>query len=317
MRPPLIAILCSGQGGQHRDMFAVSGQAEEAQAIFQQAAPWFDGVDPRDFVRTAPPDSLYSNRTGQLLCCVQALAAWAALGPMRPARAILAGYSIGELAAWGCAGALPVATVLELAAARAQAMDAAAPPDSGMLAVVGLDRATLAPWLARGGAWIAIVNDVDHFVLAGDAGALSAIQDDARRAGARRVAMLHVAVPSHSPLLAVARDRYAERLATVQARLPTPQARLLSGIDGEPVRAIGPGLDKLAAQISQSLDWSACLDSCIDAGAVAALELGPGDALCRMWEGRCPERAARAVDHFRHPQGLREWLDRVYRDSGR
>jgi [acyl-carrier-protein] S-malonyltransferase len=58
------------------------------------------------------PDQLYANQTAQLLCCTQALAAWAALdlgARLVPAKQIIvAGYSIGELAAWGCAGVFAV-----------------------------------------------------------------------------------------------------------------------------------------------------------------------------------------------------------------
>jgi hypothetical protein len=47
---------------------------------------------------------LNASRSGQILCCTQALAAWAALGPAQPTRAVVAGYSVGELAAWGWVG---------------------------------------------------------------------------------------------------------------------------------------------------------------------------------------------------------------------
>ena len=58
---------------------------------------------------------LFSDFSGQILCCTQALAAWASLGTIRPARAVIAGYSIGELAAWGCTGALNEVSILRLA----------------------------------------------------------------------------------------------------------------------------------------------------------------------------------------------------------
>ena len=41
------------------------------------------------------------------------------------------------------------------------------------------------------------------------------------------------------------------------------------------------GLDKLAAQISQTVQWGDCLQSCLEAGATAFLEFGPGHALSR------------------------------------
>ncbi len=46
-----IAILCSGQGTQHRDMFALTAEAPEAAAVFAAATQALDGRDPRAIVR--------------------------------------------------------------------------------------------------------------------------------------------------------------------------------------------------------------------------------------------------------------------------
>ena len=54
------------------------------------------------------------------------------------------------------------------------------------------------------------------------------------------------------------------------------------GIDGAAVLDIAAGIDKLALQISQPVRWAACLESCVEAGANAFLELGPGRALANM-----------------------------------
>src|SRR5258708_37778869 len=122
----LVAILCSGQGGQHPAMFDLVANCPEAEPIFAAAAGVL-GQDPRRFVREAAPADLFSDLSGQILCCTQALAAWAALGTVRPARTVIAGYSVGELAAWGCADALNGSRTLRLAQRRAAAMDLASP----------------------------------------------------------------------------------------------------------------------------------------------------------------------------------------------
>ena len=93
-----LAILLSGQGGQHPAMFALTADRPEALAVFEAARPLL-GQDPRDLARAG--EGLHGNRTGQILCCVAALAAWSVIAAGKPARAIVAGYSIGDLAAWG------------------------------------------------------------------------------------------------------------------------------------------------------------------------------------------------------------------------
>src|SRR3954470_18091096 len=96
-----IAILCSGQGTQHARMFDLVAQAPETQGVLEAARAVLEGKDPRQFVRDADAATLYSNRVGQILCCTQALAAWAMINRHRAGPVVIAGYSVGELAAWG------------------------------------------------------------------------------------------------------------------------------------------------------------------------------------------------------------------------
>jgi [acyl-carrier-protein] S-malonyltransferase len=308
--PKLVAILCSGQGGQHPAMFDLVASCPEAEPLFIAAAEVL-GQDPRRFVREAAAADLFSNRAGQILCCTQALAMLSALGKAWPARTVIAGYSIGELAAWGCAGAVDGPGILRLAQRRAAAMDAAAPSDGGLAAIVGLRRPALEPILARHAVSIAIVNDVDSFVVGGRRAGLDAACREAAARGAKHIVTLPVAVPSHTPLLREATEQFRAVLRAASARLPGAGHRLLGGIDGDTIYDIETGIDKLARQISTTIDWAACLESCRSAGAVAALELGPGTALSRMASPLFPDGHVRAVDEFRTLTGLRSWLKRA------
>ncbi|MCX4198287.1 Hint domain-containing protein [Methylobacterium organophilum] len=66
-----LAILLSGQGGQHPAMFDLTADHPAAQDTFAAARPLLGGADPRDLAR-AGGDNLHANRTGQILCCVAA-----------------------------------------------------------------------------------------------------------------------------------------------------------------------------------------------------------------------------------------------------
>jgi [acyl-carrier-protein] S-malonyltransferase len=80
----------------------------------------------------------------------------------------------------------------------------------------------------------------------------------------------------------------------------------------ETVLDIETGNDKLGRQISTTIDWAACLASCRSAGAVAALELGPGTTLTRMASSALfPDGRARGVEEFRNLAGLRMWPQRA------
>jgi [acyl-carrier-protein] S-malonyltransferase len=75
----LLAILCSREGPQQPNMFALTGNAPEAADLFAHAAIPLGGRDPRDMVQTDIDGAVHQNRVGQILCTLQAVAATAAL----------------------------------------------------------------------------------------------------------------------------------------------------------------------------------------------------------------------------------------------
>jgi [acyl-carrier-protein] S-malonyltransferase len=303
-----IAILCSGQGGQNGGMFDLCAEAPGAQAIFAAAASVL-GADPRDIVHRAEDDALHTNRLGQILCCTQALAVHATIGDLIPPPVVVAGYSVGELAAWGVAGVFDPGTVLRLAEQRATTMDEATHEPSGLLAIRGLSRGQVEALCQDQDAYVAIVNAADRLIVGGTNMALAQIAEQAVARGAQRTTRLPVAIASHTPMLDVASAAFARTLgeAPRSARIPNG-VRLLSGIDGTPVFNLGAGLDKLARQMAQTVDWAACMDACLASNVDIALELGPGHALASMTQDRMPTLRVRGADEFRSLDGLRRWL---------
>jgi [acyl-carrier-protein] S-malonyltransferase len=306
-----LAILCSGQGRQHPEMFALTGDAPEAAGLFAHAAGLLGGKDPRDFARNEAGEALHHNRTGQILCTVQALAAAAALRDAMPGRIIVAGYSVGEVAAWGVGGLLGAADTLDLVASRAEVMDEATQPGDGLMFVRGLSRQAIDRLCERHDAAVAIVNPGDAYVLGGSRPALHALSTEAEAMRASRIVDLPVEVASHTKRLAAASAAFRERLRSLSPTFPPPAGtRILSGVDGATVSSIDAGLDKLAAQISQTVQWASCLQSCIEAGATAFLELGPGHALSAMVASAWSDVPTRSLEDFRSLQGARAWLAR-------
>lgn len=313
-----LAVLLSGQGGQHPGMFDLTAGHPAAQPIFEAARPLL-GTDPRDLVRAAG-DLLHENRTGQILCCVAGLAAWTCLRTAWPGRVVLAGYSIGDLAAWGCAGRLDAASILDLAAARAEAMDAAAGAGHGLAGIRGLARERMAAMVGRHGCHVAIVNAADSIVAGGTVMDLEALCGEARDCGAARAVVLPVHTPSHTPLLQAATARFRAVLSQVEILTParrggSPPPRLLSGLDGAPVFDAGSGLDKLAGAISRTIDWAACLDGIREAGVETVLELGPGHALATMARAALPGTAVHALCDFHSLSGAADWLGSAARTA--
>jgi len=190
-------------------------------------------------------------------------------------------------------------------------MDAASGGDERMAFVRGLTRARLAQLCDGRDAAIAIANPGDAFVVAGRQADVAAVADDAARDGALRVAPVCVRIASHTRRLAAAVPAFRASLAAVNVRRPPPGTRLFSGIDGASVLDVGAGLDKLARQIAEPVEWASCLAACVEAGATAFLELGPGRALAEMAGGAYPALPARSLADFRSVDGVTSWLARV------
>ena len=304
------AILCSGQGPQGPGMFNLLANAPQAAAVFAAAARVLGGRDPRVMVEEANDDELHGNKIGQILCCTQAMAAWAVLDGSVSRPLVVAGYSVGELAAWGVAGVLDAYHVLDLAAKRAEAMDEATKEPSGLAAIHGLSRSKLEPICREHDAFIAIINSNDQFLVGGTQKALATLVVEAKAHGARSTTMLPVAVPSHTPLLSQASDRFRHVLHDTKAFGEMPSSvRLLSGIDGDAVFDLTAGVDKLARQIQQTVDWAACMEACQAAAVTKVVELGPGSALARMMQATMPDSDAHSISEFHSLDGLKHWLE--------
>jgi [acyl-carrier-protein] S-malonyltransferase len=307
-----LAILCSGQGLQYPNMFALTGDALEAADFFAHAATLLGGRDPRVMVQTDTDAALHENRVGQILCTLQALAAMAVLSNTWPHRLIVAGYSVGEVAAWSFAGLIEPISTLDLVARRAEAMDAASTPGDGLLFVRGLSRGAVKDLCKRHDAAVAIVNPQGTYVLGGTDIALASLAEDANEMGATRVVRVGVNVAAHTPRLASASVEFRKVLDLIAIN-PSPNrvVRLFSGIDGASVLDIPTGLDRLAKQVSHTVQWADCLEGCVEAGASAFFELGPGRAMSEMVASTYSDIPTHSLEDFRTVDGARAWLARI------
>jgi [acyl-carrier-protein] S-malonyltransferase len=311
-----LAVLCSGQGLQHPQMFSLTGNAPAAEAVFAHATEMLGQRDPRELVQTEPLQVLHSNRVAQILCASQALSAAAALRHVWPKRILLAGYSVGEISAWGVAELFDSATTLDLAALRAELMDAASSPGDGLLFVRGLSRTSVDNLCRRYSTAVAIVNPNDAFVLGGSGEALDILAVDAIRMGAVHVTRIAVSVASHTVRMAAASSAFQVALEHAPTKgNANSRVRLFSGIDGTAVLDTAAGKKKLSEQISHTVEWAACLQGCLEAGASAFLELGPGFALSNMLASTYPNIPSRSLDDFRTIQGVASWVTRFGSDA--
>lgn len=296
-----LALLFPGQGAQHAQMLPwLDGCPAAAPALAALAQPlcadW----------RTRLQDTawLHTNAVAQPLLTGVSLAAWQAVAGQLPAPVAIAGYSVGELAAFAAAGVYDVPTALDLAAHRARAMDAAAAGHAGGLLSVQGPRAAALAELAPGLA-VAIRIGTERALVGGPALLLDSAAAAWTAAGLR-CTRLPIAVASHTPWMAAAAEAFARHLATVALR--PPRTAVVCNFTGTASRQLAPLAQALSAQIAATVRWDECMDSLAERGARCVLEVGPGATLAAMWRERHPGIPARSADEFRSAQGLVDWV---------
>lgn len=299
------ALLCPGQGGLHPGMLACAladpavADTLRVEGGRRVGADWIGRI-------AAPGGPGDDHRLAQMAIVAAGAGAWARLRPTLPEPDLIAGYSLGELTAWTCAGAWSLADGLALAATRADAMRAAAPGAWTMAAIKGVPPGAGDRWLdGLDGVHVAIVLDADHLVLTGRPDAMSALRVRSDAAGASWTP-LAVPLPSHSPLMREAAIAFGRAVrAHPRAR---PRAAVVRGIDGRLLDDADAIPDALAASLERTIRWDQVIGTLHERGMSVCLELPPGRALSRMIDARGLGIEARAVEDFRSPEGLARWV---------
>lgn len=300
------ALLCPGQGAQSPGLLkgALAGaeMADLRLALEQATGQSGDALD------ALPAEALHRNAIAQPIIAAFQLAQWRRLASALPRPALVAGYSLGELIATACAGALDAPACIALAAQRAQLMDSACDTPTAMLAARGLPRAMIEPLGAAQDYKIAIRNGDDRFVLAGPREGYAALEDAVLAAGGHASAV-KVTTPSHTPRLVAAVVPFEAALTQNLAR--DPAVPIMSGLDGTLMRKKEVLAQRLARQLAEPLDWAACMDALAERGITVALELGPGADLSRMLHERCPQIAVRSLADFASLESALDWVQRA------
>jgi [acyl-carrier-protein] S-malonyltransferase len=266
-----------------------------------------DAVSLDVVARIQAGQGLFEPEFAQIAIVATTVATWQALASHLREPALVAGYSVGEVSAWGCAGSWDVREVMRVVQQRARFMAQASPADAAMMAVTSLHRDALVPILERHALHLAIEVDDDHWVLAGRRSDLQAASPDLENLGAAPHP-LPVGVPSHTPLLDAAATQLRDFLDTVPGR--DPRVPVLRGIDAQPLHAYSAARDALADAVARPIRWRAAIEECLERGIGAALELPPGATLTRMLARR-PSLEPRAVADFRSVEGVARWIERV------
>lgn len=304
------ALLFSGQASQHPAMLPWL-EAEPGAVDILRGMSARLGLDWRAQLHDAERRS--DNAFAQVLITGTSLAAWTALQNQLAERpAVVAGYSVGELPAFACAGVFSPEQALDLAAQRAGLMDAAVSGQkTGLLSVSGLPEAAVLAACTGLHLECAIRISASQGVFAGADDTLS--QAAPLLVGLGAVCKrLDIRVASHSSWMQSAAQAFSEVLGPLA--FAPPMAPIALNALGVLSRKPNDLRAALSQQIASTVQWSACLEAVAERQVSCVLEIGAGSALARMWNERYPQIPARSLDDFQQLKGAVDWLERKSTD---
>jgi [acyl-carrier-protein] S-malonyltransferase len=264
------------------------------------------GLDLARLGTTASTEEITNTAIAQPLIVAATLLAYQELtirGLLADEERVVAGHSVGEIAAYAIAGVLSADDAVALAATRgAEMAKACANEPTGMSAVLGGDEAEVLARLEQLDLVAANRNAAGQIVAAGRLSALDKLAEDPPEKA--RVRALGVAGAFHTEFMASALDGYAAAAQNVATSEPT--AALLSNRDGQPVTSAADAMEKLVAQLIRPVRWDLCSETLRQRSVTAIVEFPPAGALSGIAKRELRGTPTRAVKTPADLDGLGE-----------
>lgn len=195
----------------------------------------------------------------------------------------VAGHSMGEYSALVAAGCLSFADGLRLVRERGRLMKAAGDTTPGMMAaVLGMDEtkvATICTEAAAQGGIVQVANDncPGQVVISGDKQGMETAIAGLTAAGAKKVTVLAISIPAHSPLMQPAAQEL--NAAVDAAPIAPPLVPVIANTTAQPLTTVAAIRAELAAQLTGGVRWTSSMHYALAAGVTTFVEVGPGEAL--------------------------------------
>lgn len=273
-----IAFVFAGQGAQKPGMGKeLADISNGAAKIFKKADEVRPGTSKQCFEGTM--EELSETKNTQPCVCTVDVAVAAALTEAGIKADMVAGYSLGELAALIYGNSLSFEDGLRLVNERGRIMqDASNKCESGMMAILKLSDEVVEKLCSKYTQVYPVnFNCNGQVTVAGDNEQLMDFKEDVKEAGGL-IRILEVSGGFHSPFMAEAADQFAEVLEKVDFK--TPQMKVYSNYTAQPY---GDNYKELLRmQISNPIRWKNLIEDMIQQGVDTFIEIGPGTALTKM-----------------------------------
>jgi [acyl-carrier-protein] S-malonyltransferase len=253
----------------------------ELEGTRERLTAWSElaGLDLVELGTVADADAIKDTAVTQPLVVATAVLAYEVLAQRYelPDDVVVAGHSVGELAAAAVAGVLEADDAVTLAAVRGREMAAACDlAPTGMAAVMGGEPDDVVAWLAEHDLTAANMNGAGQIVAAGPIEAIDTVVAE-KPDFVKKIIRLKVAGAFHTDYMSPAQEKLREKAKEITASDPT--RTLLSNADGQQVASGAEMLERLVDQVTLSVRWDLCMNTMKELGVHATAELPPAGAL--------------------------------------
>lgn len=280
-----IAFVFPGQGAQFPGMGkSLYEGSPAARAVFETLDAIRPGTSEQCFSGT--PEDLAETKNTQPCLFACELAAAHALLELGVAPDMVAGFSLGELAALTVSGAVSLEDGFRLVTARGALMQAdAEQADSAMAAVLKLDTETVEALCSRFPQVYPVnYNCPGQITIACASESLAPFSAAVKEVGGRAMP-LKVRGGFHSIFMERASQAFSEELG--KYTLAQPRLPLYSNLTSLPYEGDLSAL--LAGQIRNPVRWEAIVRNMMAAGVDTFIEVGPGNVLTGLIKKIAPE----------------------------
>ncbi|MDP4118225.1 MAG: ACP S-malonyltransferase [Bacillota bacterium] len=270
-----IAFVFSGQGAQYPGMGKSLHDASDAAAeMYKYADSIREGTSAQSFEGT--PEELKETKNTQPCLYLVDLCAALALNEKGIHADVVAGFSLGEIAALAYAGVYCAQKGFELVCRRGECMQKAAKQfDTAMAAVIKTDSRSVENLCAGIGEIYPVnYNSPEQTVVAGTKEAIAKFKEKAAKLPCK-VIDLAVGAAFHSPFMDGAAAEFAEEIDKTEFSCPQiPVYANLSALPyGENIK------ETLKMQINHPVKWSDAVQNMINNGVDTFIEVGAGKTL--------------------------------------